>query len=468
VIRVYEPIRQGQNQKSDNSVIAVERVTEPNKSPATLSPVLARVNRSVFLATRQDRLERTNAGKAQPLQIHDTTTSRILAAFESSSITKSAVLTVDRRAAQSSAAVQPAMVSTPRRSGVIQLASEDPISTNSKFQEPRQSTPRERATKLPWRPVPLVMQAERSPIEPRETEVAIVSDPGIEVVGAAKVASPAELPISPTQESEPATAPTKRSTPVVELAAKRIIRRSPTVAIPPQPALPSEPEPLLTLVEPTLPERLAPTKSVDIVRPSAATLLPGIQLVDAKPLLAVLQPPPAAADLPAPIEEPQLTEDQMAEELEAFELEVKPIHELSTRIRPEAGELPKNYAAARFVREGEVAHRMGFSRSRSETWMSWEAPALCYRPLYFEDINLERHGYKIPLIQPALSAAHFFGRVPLMPYMMVSEGHRDCRYTLGHYRPGDYAPYSLYIPRLRLDASVAELAVAAGLIFAFP
>jgi hypothetical protein len=52
--------------------------------------------------------------------------------------------------------------------------------------------------------------------------------------------------------------------------------------------------------------------------------------------------------------------------------------------------------------------------------------------------------------------------------MMVTEGHRNCQYTLGHYRPGDYAPYSLYVPRLRLDASAAEVALAAGLIFAFP
>jgi hypothetical protein len=164
------------------------------------------------------------------------------------------------------------------------------------------------------------------------------------------------------------------------------------------------------------------------------------------------------------------TEEQnrVAEEIEAFELDVKPIDELSVRITPDAGELPTNYATARFAREGEVAHRMGYSRSKTETLLTWEAPALCYRPLYFEEINLERHGYKIPLIQPALSAAHFFGRVPLLPYMMVSEGHGKCRYTLGHYRPGDYAPYSLYVPRLRLDASAAEAAVVAGVLFAFP
>lgn len=156
------------------------------------------------------------------------------------------------------------------------------------------------------------------------------------------------------------------------------------------------------------------------------------------------------------------------EEIEAFVLELKPINKLSVRTRPEAGEMPTDYATAKFAREGEVAHRMGVSRATTETVMMWEAPAICHRPLYFEDVNLERHGYKIPIIQPALSAAHFFGRVPLLPYLMVSEPHRDCQYTLGHYRPGDYAPYSLYVPRLRLDASLAEAAVVAGVILAFP
>jgi hypothetical protein len=222
---------------------------------------------------------------------------------------------------------------------------------------------------------------------------------------------------------------TKRSSPIVELASNPIVAQSPTMA----------------------------ASSV-------------IQLAEVTPLLTALQFSPSASDLPAPASQPPLTEEQLQqlEVIEAFDLDLKPIETLSARTKPEAGELPTNFAAARFAREGAVAHRMGTSRSHAETVMTWEAPAVCHRPLYFEDINLERHGYKVPLIQPAISAAHFFGRVPLLPYMMVTEGHRNCQYTLGHYRPGDYAPYSLYVPRLRLDASAAEVALAAGLIFAFP
>jgi len=243
-----------------------------------------------------------------------------------------------------------------------------------------------------------------------------------------------------------------------------------TVAFPPRQALASNPGPVLKLVEERLPERLTPRETLSEALVPTATAPSVVQFADAEPLLAFLQPSPSASDLPAPMEEAPLSAEQAAEaaEIEAFELGVKPIHELSVQTRPDAGELPTNYASARFAREGKIAHRMGFSRSKTETLMMWEAPALCHRPLYFEDINLERHGYKVPLIQPALSAAHFFGRVPLLPYMMVSEGRLNCQYTLGHYRPGDYAPYSLYVPRLRLDASAAEAAVIAGVLFAFP
>jgi hypothetical protein len=98
----------------------------------------------------------------------------------------------------------------------------------------------------------------------------------------------------------------------------------------------------------------------------------------------------------------------------------------------------------------------------------WEAPAFCHRALLFEEVNLERHGYKVPLVQPALSAAHFFSRVPAIPYLMVAEKYRTCTYTLGHYRPGSYAPYVWYYPRFSLDAAAFESAIIAGLIIAIP
>jgi hypothetical protein len=361
VVRVYEPIRP-----------ASDAMNQLPQLAATPRPVLEPVHRTVFLATRTDRLQRTNVPTTQPVRTHNPLATRIVTTLDSFTRPKSTPTTALPHAESTERAASP---STQRVSDLIQIAQTNPVAIKNEVVPPAQPSVR------------------------RE-----------EVIDVAKVL-------------------TKRSSPIVELASNPIVAQSPTMA----------------------------ASSV-------------IQLAEVTPLLTTLQSSPSASDLPAPASQPPLTEEQIQqlEVIEAFDLDLKPIETLSTRTKPEAGELPTNFAAARFAREGAVAHRMGTSRSHAETVMTWEAPAVCHRPLYFEDINLERHGYKVPLIQPAISAAHFFGRVPLLPYMMVTEGHRNCQYTLGHYRPGDYAPYSLYVPRLRLDASAAEVALAAGLIFAFP
>jgi hypothetical protein len=70
------------------------------------------------------------------------------------------------------------------------------------------------------------------------------------------------------------------------------------------------------------------------------------------------------------------------------------------------------------------------------------ATALCYNPLYFEEINLERYGFGYSdCLQPVCSAAHFFGRVPCLPCMMLRDCPFECNYTLGHYRPGSCNPW---------------------------
>ncbi len=236
----------------------------------------------------------------------------------------------------------------------------------------------------------------------------------------------------------------------------------------------AEPDPVAEPVTSQAPVVSEPL-SVVVLTPVQPSVDPIVRLAS-EPTPELVQQTPSASDLPSPTSDtPETippTTDSLpladTEEIPAFESDWKSITDLKIRTAPEAGEMPENYAAARFAREGRIAHKMGISRETVESLFTWEAPANCYRPLLFEDVNLERHGYKVPLIQPALSAAHFFGRVPLVPYMMISEGHHDCRYALGNYRPGDYAPYSLYAPRLRLDATAFEAAVVAAVIIAFP
>jgi hypothetical protein len=72
----------------------------------------------------------------------------------------------------------------------------------------------------------------------------------------------------------------------------------------------------------------------------------------------------------------------------------------------------------------------------------WKASALCHKPLYFEDEQLERYGHSWPpCVQPFVSGAHFFTTLPVLPYCMGVEPPTECIYALGHYRPGNCAPY---------------------------
>jgi hypothetical protein len=108
----------------------------------------------------------------------------------------------------------------------------------------------------------------------------------------------------------------------------------------------------------------------------------------------------------------------------------------------------------------------------------WEATSFCHRPLYFEEVNLERYGYLfcddrcggVPaaVVQPVLSGARFFATVPLLPYEMALEPPCECIYTLGHYRPGSPVPHQIHRIRLGPLAGGVEAAAIAGLIFAVP
>lgn len=77
-----------------------------------------------------------------------------------------------------------------------------------------------------------------------------------------------------------------------------------------------------------------------------------------------------------------------------------------------------------------------------EVTYMWKAAANCHKPLYFEQHHLERYGHSWgPCVQPLVSGAHFFTRLPVLPYCMGITPPNECLYPLGYYRPGNCAPY---------------------------
>jgi hypothetical protein len=140
---------------------------------------------------------------------------------------------------------------------------------------------------------------------------------------------------------------------------------------------------------------------------------------------------------------------------------VKPISALSAEVRIIQGQMPQDCPW------GENERFAG--RSWRPLTYTWTASALCHKPLYFEDVHLERYGHMLgPWVQPIVSHARFFATVPILPYEMGIELPNECMYTLGHYRPGSCAPYYLDPIPLSARAALFEGAVIAGGIAILP
>jgi hypothetical protein len=113
-------------------------------------------------------------------------------------------------------------------------------------------------------------------------------------------------------------------------------------------------------------------------------------------------------------------------------------------------------------------------RNWSSTNYTWKASGLCHKPLYFEQVQVERYGHTFggkwlsPIVQPALSTAHFFGSALILPYKAGMDLPWECQYALGYYRPGNCAPYTIGPFPLSARGALLEAGVTVGLIFLIP
>lgn len=107
------------------------------------------------------------------------------------------------------------------------------------------------------------------------------------------------------------------------------------------------------------------------------------------------------------------------------------------------------------------------------TWepvtFAWKASALCHKPLYFEEVQLERYGHTMgPFCQPVVSGAHFFLNIATLPYKMGINPPNECQYSLGYYRPGSCAPWLLPPVPLSVRGGLLQAGAVTGLVFAIP
>ncbi len=109
------------------------------------------------------------------------------------------------------------------------------------------------------------------------------------------------------------------------------------------------------------------------------------------------------------------------------------------------------------------------ARVYEPTTVAWKASGLCHKPLYFEEIQLERSGHEYgPIIQPAISSVHFFKNIAFLPYKMGINPMTECQYSLGHYRPGNCAPWSIEPIPLSLRGAAAQAKIITGAALVLP
>jgi hypothetical protein len=147
---------------------------------------------------------------------------------------------------------------------------------------------------------------------------------------------------------------------------------------------------------------------------------------------------------------------------------LRPIGEVNLAVASPEEKLPTDYAARYFDRAGVDRQVIGTSRPWSMSLESWQPTALCHRPLYFEEVNLERYGKSFGIAQPAISAVDMFGRVLAFPYLVGATRPRECIYTLGQGRPGNYMPFYLHRPPVSVRGGLLQATAVTGMAFVVP
>ena len=89
-----------------------------------------------------------------------------------------------------------------------------------------------------------------------------------------------------------------------------------------------------------------------------------------------------------------------------------------------------------------IGNRGSLQRNWAPQTVSWHATSLCHKPLYFENVQLERYGHsRGPFMQPIHSTFHFFRSLAFLSYNRAINPANECQYALGYYRPGSCAPW---------------------------
>ena len=141
---------------------------------------------------------------------------------------------------------------------------------------------------------------------------------------------------------------------------------------------------------------------------------------------------------------------------------IQPLASVGIRTRPEmtkSQQMPPDLASRRYQHyESATNYGGGQSKGWASKSYRWHAPSFYHRPLYFEQVNLERYGHynRNWKLESILSAAHFFGHAAKLPLQLGAYQPCERVYTLGRYRPGNCNPNHRYMIPITWDGILKQ------------
>lgn len=149
----------------------------------------------------------------------------------------------------------------------------------------------------------------------------------------------------------------------------------------------------------------------------------GDEAVAARPEIPRLEPLPAIVPLPA------------VESGEPFTTSSIERSRNLSKIRLSAAPPPGSPPVENPLRDVDT-DAVGAGRHEPKT-VSWVPPALAHKPVYFEEVGVERYGQtRSPALQPVISGGKFLADAVTLPYKMGVDSPERVAYDVGLPRPG--------------------------------
>lgn len=110
---------------------------------------------------------------------------------------------------------------------------------------------------------------------------------------------------------------------------------------------------------------------------------------------------------------------------------LKPMSSITPGMRPVNGKSPSDQS-------WQLTNRSSMPIVNSDKLFAWAAPDITHKPLYFEDVALERYGQTRGFVkQPFVSGFNFVKSAVFLPYYSLYDPINSCDGPLGYCRPGD-------------------------------